>query len=99
MWRVGPGLSTLRGLQGKNESRSEGMDVMKDIEDIRGSLRILDEKVGEITRSIRAYVDFQTEKRVEEGFEEFEDRLGRRISGLESRIDVLEAHAKAKSIP
>ncbi len=75
------------------------MDVEKDIEEIRGALRILDEKVGEITRSIRAYVDFETEKRVEEGFEEFEERLGRRISGLENRIDMLERRVKEKSIP
>jgi hypothetical protein len=75
------------------------MDVKKDIEEIRGALRILDEKVGEITRSIRAYVDFQTEKRMEEGFEEFEERLGRRIARLENRIDMLERHVKAESIP
>jgi len=75
------------------------MDVEKDVEEIRGALRILDEKVGEITRSIRAYVDFQAEKRVEEGFEAFEERFGRRISRLENRMDVLEAHMKAKSMP
>ena len=75
------------------------MDFEKDIEEVKRTLSVLDEKVGEITRSIRAYVDFQTEKRLEEGFEEFQERLGRRISGLENRIEMLERRVKAKSAP
>jgi len=72
------------------------MSFEKDMEEVKRTLSILDEKVGEITRSIRAYVDFQTEKRMGEGFEEFQERLGRRISGLENRIEMLEQRVKAK---
>lgn len=82
-----------------NESWSDEMDFEKDVEEVKRTLRILDEKVGEITRSIRAYVDFQTEKRVEEGFEAFQERLGQRISGLENRIETLERRVKAKQVP
>ena len=83
----------------RGESWSDGMDFEKDIEEVKRTLSVLDEKVGEITRSIRAYVDFQTEKRLEQGFEEFQERLGRRISGLENRIEMLERRVKAKSAP
>ena len=83
----------------RSESWSDRMDFEKDIEEVKRTLSVLDEKVGEITRSIRAYVDFQTEKRLEQGFEEFQERLGRRISGLENRIEMLERRVKAKSAP
>jgi LPS O-antigen subunit length determinant protein (WzzB/FepE family) len=75
------------------------MDFEKDIEEVKRTLSILDEKVGEITRSIRAYVDFQTEKRLEEGFEDFQERLGQRVSSLENRVEMLERGLKAKSVP
>ena len=66
------------------------MDFDKEIEEIKSTLRILDEKVGEITRSIRAYVDYLTEKRVEEELDPFRQRIGQRLSGMESRIESLE---------
>lgn len=67
-----------------------------EIGEIRDTLKTLDEKVGEVTRSIRAYVDYVTEKRLEEGFEGFEQRRGRRLSGLESRIETLEKRVGGK---
>ena len=66
------------------------MNFEKEIEEIKYTLKILDEKVGEITRSIRAYVDCQMEKAVEAGLDEFQQRIGRRLSGLENRIETLE---------
>ncbi len=70
-----------------------------EIEEIKQTLKILDEKVGEISRSIRAYVDFLTEKRLEEGLDEFQQRNDRRFSGLENRIEVLEKSAEGKKLP
>ena len=75
------------------------LDLEREIEDIRGTLRILDEKVGEITRSIRAYVDHETDRRVEAGLDEFQERVRERLLGLESRIEALERHIKGKREP
>ena len=105
MWRDVPGSSIWNGPPGRNEgvlascaNRREKslMDFEREVEDIRSTLRILDRKVGEITRSIRAYVDFQMEKRMDEAFDEFQERLGRRLSGLESRIETLEKRRPRK---
>jgi len=75
------------------------MDFDKEIEEIKQTLRILDERVGEISRSIRAYVDFLTEKQLEEGVEEFQQRVERRISTLESRVKILEGNAEGQKRP
>jgi len=75
------------------------MSFEREIEEIKDTLKILDEKVGAITRSIRAYVDHETEKRVEEGLDEFQKRIGRRLSGLESRIETLEMSVEGKKLP
>ncbi len=75
------------------------MDFEKEVEEIKYTLKILDNKVGEITRSIRAYVDYQTESRVEEGLEELQQRIERRLSSLESRIKTLERNGQGESTP
>jgi len=75
------------------------MNVEREIEEIKGTLRILDEKVGEITRSIRAYVDHETERRVEEGLDGFQERIERRLSELESRIERLDNTVEGKNEP
>ncbi len=75
------------------------MDFDKEIEEIKQTLRILDERVGEISRSVRAYVDFLTEKRLEEGVEEFQQRVERRISTLESRVKILEGNTEGQKRP
>jgi len=72
------------------------MNFEKEIEEIKYTLKILNEKVGEITRSIRAYVDYQVEKGVEERLEEFQQGIGQRLSGLESRIETLEKNGGEK---
>jgi hypothetical protein len=64
----------------------DSMGVEQEIGEIKQTLKILDERVGEITRSIRAYVDFLTEKRVEEELAPFQERIGRQLAGLESRL-------------
>jgi LPS O-antigen subunit length determinant protein (WzzB/FepE family) len=79
--------------------RRHSVDANKEIEEIRDTLRILDEKVGEVSRSIRAYVDFLTEKRLEEGLEEFQEQITRRLAGLESRIEALEKTAGENKQP
>jgi hypothetical protein len=75
------------------------LDLEREIGDIRSTLRILEEKVGEITRSIRAYVDHETDRRVEAGLDEFQERVGQRLLGLQSRIEALEMHIKGKRQP
>jgi len=72
------------------------MNLEREIEEIGQTLKILDAKVGEITRSIRAYVDYVVEKRMEEGFDEFQQRIGRRLSSVESRIEDLEKDVEEK---
>ncbi len=79
--------------------RRDPMDFDKEIEEIKQTLRILDERVGEISRSVRAYVDFLTEKRLEEGVEEFQQRVERRISTLESRVKILEGNTEGQKRP
>ncbi|MBW2121652.1 MAG: hypothetical protein JRH07_07380 [Deltaproteobacteria bacterium] len=66
------------------------MDLEREIGEIKRTLKALDEKVGEITRSVRAYCDYVTETRVTEWFERYEELTGRRLSGLERRIQTLE---------
>ncbi len=66
------------------------MDFDQEIGEIKDTLRILDEKVGQISRSIRAYVDFLTEKRLEQGFGKLQQEIGQRLLGLESRVESLE---------
>jgi LPS O-antigen subunit length determinant protein (WzzB/FepE family) len=73
-----------------HKGRSDRVDLEKAIGETTQTLKVLDEKVGEITRSIRAYVDYLTEKRVEEELDEFQQRIGRRFSDLEKRIELLE---------
>jgi len=72
------------------------MNLEREIEEIGQTLKILDAKVGEITRSIRAYVDYVVEKRMEEGFDEFQQRIRRRLSSVESRIEDLEKDVEEK---
>lgn len=66
------------------------MDFDQEIGEIKDTLRILDEKVGQISRSIRAYVDFLTDKRLEQGFGKLQQEIGQRLLGLESRVESLE---------
>lgn len=66
------------------------MDFDQEIGEIKDTLRILDEKVGQISRSIRAYVDFLAEKRLEQVFGELQQEIGQRLLGLESRVESLE---------
>ena len=73
------------------------MNADGEIEGIKYTLRILDEKVGELPCSIRVYVEYLVERRAQERLDEFHRHLEEGPSELESRLWSLEKRVREET--